>query len=92
MPDVLDVGSVSECQNGVFFVNREDCSNRLNILLDFVTSDWLVGLVTSNACPGHGIFVSSNLEGVEERNLLLEGNGRGLESQDSQEDEKFCFH
>ncbi len=88
LPDIFDVSGVSEGQNGVVFINRDDSSDGLNILLDNTTADWLVGLIASNAGPGHWVLLSAGFEGIEKGDLLLVGEGGGLDGKECQHKEE----
>ena len=83
MPDVFDSGSISESENSVFFIDRKNGSNILNIFFDFVATDRFSLLITNFAIPGHWVAVSSDLEGVEECNLFFPWDSSCLEDQDS---------
>jgi hypothetical protein len=74
LPDVLEVGSVSEGKDRVFLVHGEDALDLDCLLFDYVGVDGFVGLIASHAGPGQGVLVSAHLQGVEDGDLLLVGD------------------
>ncbi len=75
LPDVLNIGGVSEGQNGVVLVDRDYGSDGLHVLLDDVALEGSVGLVAANALPGHGVLLAAHLERVKKGDLLFVGEG-----------------
>ena len=75
LPDVLNIGGVSEGQNGVVLVDRDDGSDGLHVLLDDVALEGSVGLVAADALPGHGVLLAAYLERVKKGDLLFVGEG-----------------
>ena len=64
LPDVLDIGGVPEGQNSVILIHGDDGSDGLNIFLDDSASEGLVGLIASNAGPGHGVLFTAHFQGI----------------------------
>lgn len=75
-PYVLNVGSIPEGQDGVFFVDRQGGFDFHNIFLNDMGLDGLGVVITSFAAPHVRVLVSPHLQRVEEGKLMLIGKSK----------------
>jgi hypothetical protein len=92
LPNVLDIGGVPEGQNSVILINGDNRPDGLNIFLDDSASERLVGLIASNAGPGHGLLFTAHFQGIQKGDLLFVGQRAGVDGEECQQQNDCCFH